>query len=228
MSNIIGYTITSAIDECGFNITHMPVGMLIGSRASRFGATNDRTEIGAVARITHEPIFIETLGHRDVYHFFAIVVARDPKYMDDEQLVGTIQEYTFNSYHTPVYGDSFWTIVKQDDDYVEPAPIITAETYHNARRTGQRIVVAAAIRWGDNVVVGNRHHSETMNTLIRANLSLMNRKPDTPLREQGFIDQMGVFMDRYEACKVATDAGQLYGMVKTGSKDKLYSEDIYL
>lgn len=105
---------------------------------------------------------------------------------------------------------------------------VTAETYHKARASGQRIVVASAVVWGDNIVVGNRHHSKSMNDLIRLNPSLKTCKLGEPTRIQGFIDQRGVFMDRKEALAVAMAAGQLYGMKKTTPTDRLYSEDIYL
>jgi len=45
---------------------------------------------------------------------------------------------------------------------------------------------------------------------------------------QGFIDQFGVFMDRFEALQVATDAGQLnVTRAKTHPVDRLFSEDLY-
>lgn len=45
---------------------------------------------------------------------------------------------------------------------------------------------------------------------------------------QGFVDQYGVFMDRYEALKVANEAGQLnVARTKTFPEDRLFSEDLY-
>lgn len=43
--------------------------------------------------------------------------------------------------------------------------------------------------------------------------------------DQGFIDQHGVYMDREEACKVAEESGRR--MFITGSKETLFSEDMY-
>lgn len=45
---------------------------------------------------------------------------------------------------------------------------------------------------------------------------------------QGFVDQYGVFMDRFEALQVAKDAGQLnIARPKTSPEDRLFSEDLY-
>lgn len=46
--------------------------------------------------------------------------------------------------------------------------------------------------------------------------------------EQGFLTNRGVFVDRYEALKIAERAGQVnFYRTKTSPKDRLFSEDIY-
>lgn len=90
-----------------------------------------------------------------------------------------------------------------------------------------RVVVCAAImnRAGD-IICGARHYDTVMHQ------QLQNRKemPDNARAKdaQGFIDQYGVFMDRHEALKVATDAGQInQRRRKTNPVDRLFSEDLY-
>ena len=98
----------------------------------------------------------------------------------------------------------------------------------------QRVVVCAANRYTGNnrfigplIILGARHFDSRMNTPIRAlNLAGFNLKPSE--WEQGFIDQLGVFMDRTKALAVATAAGQInVRRAKTAPYDELFSEDLY-
>jgi uncharacterized membrane-anchored protein len=91
----------------------------------------------------------------------------------------------------------------------------------------QRRVVCAANRNAKGVtVLGARHHDAKMNEHIRL-FSMAG--VEGPFREQGFIDQHGVFMTRGEAWIVAQAAGQIIRRV--GGDDSnggtLYSENLY-
>jgi hypothetical protein len=44
---------------------------------------------------------------------------------------------------------------------------------------------------------------------------------------QGFLTSQNTFVDRFEALKIATEAGQLVGREKHSPEDRLMSEDIY-
>lgn len=85
-----------------------------------------------------------------------------------------------------------------------------------------RRVVCAALLYPDNVlIIGPRHFDKTMHSLIyRLPESIREQNP-----EQGFIDQHGVYMDRFEALSVAVAAKQL--IRKTTPEDRLFSEDLY-
>lgn len=73
------------------------------------------------------------------------------------------------------------------------------------------------------LVLGARHFDNCM----RAQIKATGRK-HTEFREQGFIDQYGVFMDRREAMKVALESGQPLDLKRNGGNGKdLYSEGIY-
>lgn len=87
-----------------------------------------------------------------------------------------------------------------------------------------RVVVAAANRLGDYVVVSARHFDPLMHAQIKAlGLTAEFRKST-----QGFIDQYGTFMDRFEALAVATAQGQIHWRrPKTHPTDRLFSEDLY-
>ena len=88
----------------------------------------------------------------------------------------------------------------------------------------KRIVVCAANRWDDGLIIASpRHFDMTMHNICARVF------PDKKyaLCDQGFIDQKGIWMDREEAFKVATEAGQLIGRVKTDPEDILFSEDLY-
>ena len=89
----------------------------------------------------------------------------------------------------------------------------------------QRRVVCAAIRAADGeVLVGIRHYSADMHKQI-------DRRSDGDKffhrggRDQGFVDQWGVYMDRREAFDVAMKADQIINM--NACTHELYSEGLY-
>lgn len=98
-----------------------------------------------------------------------------------------------------------------------------------------RRVVCAAIRAADgSLLLGIRHYSGDMVRQMTQRVD--GRKFENRLDEdQGFVDQHGVFMDRFEAYRVALDAEQIinpnlcgFGIDGTGvAAAKLYSEGLY-
>lgn len=99
----------------------------------------------------------------------------------------------------------------------------------------QRRVVCAAIRAEDgDVLLGIRHYSRDMHEQIDARVDgkKFTHRHD---EDQGFVDQHGVFMDRFEAFRVAATAGQIVnpnscgnGLDASGTvAGKLYSEGLY-
>lgn len=89
-----------------------------------------------------------------------------------------------------------------------------------------RLVVCAANKYGDDVFTGVRHFCPIM----RKNMQSVNIHELRNLHGeiQGFVDQHGVFMDRFEALTVATEAGQINRYrEKTTPIDRLFSEDLY-
>lgn len=98
----------------------------------------------------------------------------------------------------------------------------------------QRRVVCAAIRAPDGeLLIGIRHYSADMHAQISARMDgakFKHRRDE----DQGFVDQHGVWMDRFEAFKIADEAGQIINLraCGTGLHDgvvaaKLYSEGLY-
>ena len=87
----------------------------------------------------------------------------------------------------------------------------------------QRLIVAAAMLMDDgDVVVGVRHFSPEMRkTLEKA----YGDKYWLRVKKQGFVDQMGVFLDRKEAWEIAEREGQIRR--KVSSDGTLYSENLY-
>jgi histidinol phosphatase-like PHP family hydrolase len=86
-------------------------------------------------------------------------------------------------------------------------------------------VVCAAIRAADGeLLIGIRHYSADMH-------NQMSKRSDGDKfyhrggRNQGFVDQFGVYMDRREAFDVAMKAGQIINM--NACTHELYSEGIY-
>jgi len=94
----------------------------------------------------------------------------------------------------------------------------------------ERRVVCAAIRAADgSILLGTRHYSKDMHAQIAARRDgekFVRRLDD----DQGFVDQRGVFMSRYEAYRVAEAAGQIRYPEACGQGvegPKLYSEGLY-
>lgn len=88
-----------------------------------------------------------------------------------------------------------------------------------------RKVVCAAIRDPNTQIIycGPRHFDQVMwNQLKAAGIEIALEF------EQGFVDQWGYFMDRYEAMRVALNAGQKVDFGRQGNiKDHLFSEGLY-
>lgn len=93
----------------------------------------------------------------------------------------------------------------------------------------KRRVVCAANQYDTQdgrvkVFVGVRHYCPVM----IQNLEFWKPHLIRSSEVQGFVDQHGVFMDRFEALKVATAAGQInIARPKTSPEDRLFSEDLY-
>ena len=85
-----------------------------------------------------------------------------------------------------------------------------------------RVVVCAANKYGEYIVLGARHHDTLMNQQIE--LSYIDTDDGCI---QGFIDQWGIFMDRFESLAVATAAGQINTRRPKNPGDWLCSEDLY-
>ena len=85
----------------------------------------------------------------------------------------------------------------------------------------KRLVVCAAIKLASGLIVaGARHHDKIMNAQIKA-------AGETHIGEtQGFIDQFGVFLTRYEAWGIAIDNQQRKYRCG-GDKFALFSENLY-
>lgn len=95
---------------------------------------------------------------------------------------------------------------------------------------GERRVVCAALR-ADNgdLLIGLRHYSLDMHTQICARRDGEKFKQRHG-KDQGFVDQHGVYMNRHEAYLAATAAKQLLlpNYCTDGSEGpELYSEGLY-
>lgn len=94
------------------------------------------------------------------------------------------------------------------------------------KETQTRVVVCAANRYGSKIFLGARHFDERMREEMQW-YDIRNLRGVFG-EEQGFIDQWGIFMDRYEALAVAQAAGQIGRyQPKTQPEDRLFSEDLY-
>lgn len=100
--------------------------------------------------------------------------------------------------------------------------------------TTQRRVVCAAIRAADgDLLLGIRHYSPDMHRQIeqrRDGEKFMHRLDE----DQGFVDQHGEWLNRFQAFRVADEAGQIVSIEACGVglyngvvSAKLYSEGIY-
>lgn len=91
-------------------------------------------------------------------------------------------------------------------------------------------VVCAAIRAADgSLLLGIRHYSRDMHEQITA------RKDGEKFKhrmdeDQGFVDQRGNYLSRYDAYTLAAENGQIYDLSACGEGlegPKLYSEGLY-
>jgi hypothetical protein len=88
------------------------------------------------------------------------------------------------------------------------------------------VIVSAANRYKDIVVMGPRHYSNLMMAHIEAygGVDLLRKYAGDDL-EQGFVDQYGTFYDRVTAKKIAIKRGQLRYPQNCPGSD-LFSEGI--
>lgn len=84
-----------------------------------------------------------------------------------------------------------------------------------------RVIVCAAIRLGDKVIIGNRHYDSLMSRVL-----IQTPEEDWSKAEQGFVDNKGVFLTREEAWFVAKDANQIIRRIPC-KEGVLYSEHLY-
>lgn len=97
----------------------------------------------------------------------------------------------------------------------------------------RRIVSAAMLMHDGAIITGIRHFSPEMRATLKrcygAGLRIFGRwwiKPyHLHVKEQGFVDQFGVFLNREDAWVVAEQAGQILRRVATPGE--LYSENLY-
>lgn len=98
----------------------------------------------------------------------------------------------------------------------------TAVEQMQKRPRGDSVVVCAAIRLSDGLVItGPRHYDVVMMKVLEA----LNRLE--PTADQGFIDQFGNFLTRQEAFAIAAQHRQFHGEGSPHAVDVLYSEDLY-
>ena len=72
------------------------------------------------------------------------------------------------------------------------------------------VIVSAANRYKDIIVMGPRHYSNLMRTQIEAYGGIkVLREYAGDEYEQGFVDQYGTFYTREESLKIANDQGQI-------------------
>lgn len=92
---------------------------------------------------------------------------------------------------------------------------------------GKRVVVCAAVRFPDGIMlVGPRHFDKVMLDQFRRYYQGAAVVPGEADGECGFLDQAGVFMDRTTAFGVAQAANQV---LDSGYPvgPRLFSEDLY-
>jgi hypothetical protein len=86
-------------------------------------------------------------------------------------------------------------------------------------------IVCAAVLYSDGVMlVGPRHLDNVM--LEQYKRAYTNKiAPEESNAIYGFLDNNGLFLNRYEALIIAQEAKQI--VEKTNPQDKLFSEDLY-
>ena len=93
------------------------------------------------------------------------------------------------------------------------------------KERGFRRVVCSACRCIEtgHLIIGPRHFDSIMRS------QLLREKDHLKYKDQGFIDQWGIYMSRTEAWKVAEAAGQI--LYRCGGDEAdggtLYSENLY-
>lgn len=87
----------------------------------------------------------------------------------------------------------------------------------------QQLIVCAAMQMDDDhIITGVRHFSPDMRATM---LKAYGEGYHLRVKEQGFIDQYGHFLDRRSAWKVAESMGQIRRIVS--EPGTLYSENLY-
>ena len=89
----------------------------------------------------------------------------------------------------------------------------------------QEKIVAAAIRQGDltfSIPKPARHH-HVLYRIDKINVTIETVTPD----DQGFLTNLGRWVNRYEGWDIARIAGQLLDIAPTGVRGTLYSEDVW-
>lgn len=89
----------------------------------------------------------------------------------------------------------------------------------------EKIICSAILMPDGYIIRGHRHHNciKTAQDIPRYKI-FPDRNEDKGRCIQGFITSENRFVDRKEAKKIATNAGQL---IATTNSDLLFSEDIY-
>lgn len=90
------------------------------------------------------------------------------------------------------------------------------------KRINRRIVSAAILMEDGLIIVGIRHYSPDMRATMKR---VYGDKYHLKEKEQGFVDQMGVFLTREDAWKIAEKEGQIIRNV--APYGTLYSENLY-
>ena len=91
----------------------------------------------------------------------------------------------------------------------------------------QQVVVCAAIRFGDIILCGARHHDKIMRKQVDAMGGLKYLRTLTEREEQGFIDQFGDYLSREEAMKIVKKNGQPFDIERNNGDIYLFSEGLY-
>lgn len=108
---------------------------------------------------------------------------------------------------------------------LDQAVLLVAKTVIS-KDVPRKVVCAANISSEHKIIVGVRHWDSLMHAQSHP---LSNGEHAFSTKNQGFIDQHGVFMDRTEAWKVAVNAGQIVRRVggDESGGGTLYSENLY-
>lgn len=92
----------------------------------------------------------------------------------------------------------------------------------------QEVIVCAAVRAGELMLVGARHYDRVMRLQIDRMYPTSWRMYKQEYGEsQGFINQFGEFRTREEALAIVKQNGQPFNEQLNGSKTELFSEGLY-